>query len=61
MHQRFRCHSCCRADVKANNLRLVILARVWLLFEVCQLCYFVSEVMDLETVGGFSAELLNYT
>ena len=61
MHQRFRCHSCYRADVEGNRLRLVLLARDGLLFEVCQLCYLVSEVRDLATGGRISHEVLDHT
>jgi hypothetical protein len=40
---------------------LVLLARDGLLFEVCQLCYLVSEVRDLATGGRISHEVLDHS
>ena len=60
-HQRFRCHSCYRADVEQNRLRLVLIARDGLFYKVCQLCFLVSEVRDLAAGGGISPELLDHT
>ena len=58
MLRRAQCSSCHRADIAEHNLRLTTVARGGTLYEVCQLCFPISELHGLATIGGLSAETL---
>ena len=60
MHQGHQCYSCGRADTPVNELRLVLIARDGLLYEVCSLCFLIAEVCDLATGGNLSPRVVGY-